>query len=138
MSTTPGGVQVTPAYLAWTDDAGNLQQFRCFVKSEDYDFGADVTEHPVETGKNITDNVRVKTDEASIFFVESDSPIDDNNWSTVSKTIQTFTVPANLPLVAGAIVPPLPLTFTAWDNLATERALATESGGLLGNATLEA
>ena len=134
MSTTPGGVQVTPAYLAWTDDAGNLQQFQCFVKSEDYDFGADVTEHPVETGSNITDNVRVKTDEASVFFVESDSPIAGNHWTTVAPGIQVISTPSQIPAVAGPITPPLPLTFTAWDNLALERALATEAGGLIGNA----
>ena len=130
----PGGVQVTPAYLAWTDDAGNLQQFKCFVKAEDYDFAAEVSEHPVETGSNITDNVRVKTDEASISFFETDSPLEQNNWTTVAPGIQVISVPSQIPLFAGPIPGPLPATFTAWDNLSTELALAAEAGGLVGGA----
>ncbi len=124
------GQPVVPAFLSWVDDAGNPQQFVCFVKSEDYDFGADVTDHPIENGSNITDNVRVKNDEASVFFIETDSPVDSNNWATMSLGVQTITAPS----VPGANPAPqvLPVTFTSWNNLITERALIAAAGGTIG------
>jgi hypothetical protein len=131
---TAGTVQVVPAYLTWMS-GGSPQEFHCFVKAEQYEFGADVTEHPVETGKNITDNVRVKTDECTIMFFETDSPIDANNWATVAPGTQVISVPSGVPQFTqpfGALQPPP--VFQAWDNLITEKALAIEAGGLVGTA----
>ena len=117
-----------PAYLTWLDPAGLPQEFVCFVKSEDYDFGADVTEHPVETGSNITDNVRVKLREAKIFFFETNAPIDSNNWATLLPQMSILVVPSAPPSP-----PQFPLEFNAWDNLITEKALGASALGAIGN-----
>ena len=117
-----------PAYLAWTDDAGDAQQFQCFVKSEDYDYGADVTDHPVETGSNVTDNVRVKRREAKIFFFESNTPIDSNNWASAAAATSIITIPS-----PPAQPPQAPLFFDSWNNLITEKALGASALGAVGN-----
>lgn len=127
-----GATGYMPAFLAWKDDAGIPHQFQCFVKSEDYDFGADITEHPVETGSNITDNVRVKLREAKIVFFETNTPIDPNNWVALTPTISIVTIPqpgGGLPLS----LPPGPLEFESWNNLITERALGATATGAIGN-----
>jgi len=122
-----------PAFLSWTDDAGIPQEFICFVKTEDYDYGADVTDHPVETGSNVTDNVRVKLREAKIFFFETNSPIDSNHWAQTFPNVSIITVPGPPPTA-----PPGPLAFNAWNNLITEKALGATAagfaGGLIGGA----
>jgi hypothetical protein len=127
-----------PAHLTWTDDAGFVQQFRCFVKTEDYDFGADITDHPVETGSNVTDNVRVKLDEAKIFFFETNTPLDDNNWASLAPATSIITIPSGQPGLPTGGLPDTPLEFNAWNNLITERALGATAtgaiGGLLGGA----
>lgn len=120
-----------PAYLSWLDTSGTAQQFVCFVKSEDYDIGADVTEHPVETGSNITDNVRIKLREAKVAFFETNAPIDSNNWANLSPTTSIVTVPA--PSSAALPSPPSPLEFNAWNNLITEKALGATATGAIGN-----
>jgi hypothetical protein len=118
---------VIPAYLAWIDDSGSPQQFRCFVKSEDYELGADVTDHPVETGSNITDNVRVRLREATIMFFETNTPLDSNNWADATFAISTIEVPSPPPQL-----PPGPTEFESWDNLIIERELGETVVGAFG------
>jgi hypothetical protein len=126
-----GAAGYMPAYLTWKDDAGIPHNFQCFVKTEDYDFGADITEHPVETGSTITDNVRVKLREAKISFFETNTPIDANNWIALTPTISVITVTAP----GGGIPnpPQPPLEFESWNNLITERALGATATGAIGN-----
>jgi hypothetical protein len=120
---------VVPAFLTWTDDTGLAQQFQCFSKSRDLDIGSDVTEHPVETGSDVTDNVRRKLRELSIFFFESNAPIDANNWASPVLGLQVVTVAAPPPPT-----PIGPTEFEAWDNLFVEKALAGQVGGMAGTA----
>lgn len=122
---------VVPAYLTWQDAADDMQQLLFdLVKTADYDFGVDVTEHPVEKGSDITDNVRVKTDEATLELVLTNEPIESNNWATLIQGPQPLSVPSPPPPVSAAPI----LEYDKWSNMITERALTTGAGGFIGGA----
>ena len=68
MASTP-----QPAYLV-TPAGANLY-FECIL-SEKTDYGADISEHPVEQGSDITDHVRVKLQECTLSALVTQSPTD--------------------------------------------------------------
>ena len=68
----------TPAFLSWTDDA-NVPQNLYFDLAFSYgaEHSSEVTTHPVESGANIADHVRVKPLQIKLEVFVSNSPIAD-------------------------------------------------------------
>jgi hypothetical protein len=119
------------AYLAWTDASGTSQTFVFdVVTDEDWDDGADVTEHPVERGANVSDNVRVRVSRCTLKVFATNEPIDDNQFDQmvpVEVDINMPTLPT-IPNVMGIINVP------KWVDLLDLRSAIGSLGGLLGSA----
>ncbi len=124
--------KLVPAFLTWTDDTGLAQQFRCFSKSRDYEASSDITSHPVETKSDITDNVRPKMRDATVYFFETNSPIEENNWASPTTGVQVLTVPG--PPAQGTSDP---IQFDDYDGLRGVKGIAA-SGVLVALGALDA
>lgn len=62
------------AYLEFVDDSGQTRRLRPNVMSEEeINLSSEVTEHPVETGANISDHNRAQPDEVTVQFFFSDA-----------------------------------------------------------------
>lgn len=92
MTTAQPGSQ--GAYFGWVDDAGNQNWFIFdLVEDEEWDEGAEVTEHPVSKGANISDHVRVQLRKVRIQARATNEPIGANNWDSPSPTSVGLDVP---------------------------------------------
>lgn len=61
-------------YILWTDDSGQSQILRPNVQeNESIELSSEVTEHPVETGVNITDHVRLLPDKVTVAWYFNDA-----------------------------------------------------------------
>lgn len=123
------------ACITWLPEGSSLYQLLTFdvVKSETHTATVEVTEHKVETGPNISDNVRINLDGVSLEVFVSNAPIltdaertamvgnDPSQYQLVnpySGTVQaaTLTVPvynAPIPYTPGGLI-------SAASNLATQ------------------
>lgn len=123
------------AYLSWVDDAG-MQNRLIFdvVENEDWDEGATVTEHPVETGANIADHVRVALVKCRLAVHSSAAPIDENAFDQAATVSVALDVPSPSP---GPIASGL-ITVPQYVNQVDLKVLAGTLGGFLagtaGNA----
>lgn len=83
----------TPAFLSWTDDANTAQSlYFDLAFSYGAEHSSEVTTHPVESGANIADHVRVKPLQIKLEVFVSNSPIADlpdgsRNGKVVSTTL---------------------------------------------------
>lgn len=123
--------RVVPAYLTYVDEAGIAQQMAfSLVSGEDYDFDADITEHPVEVGSDITDNVRDVPDVATLEVFLTNEPIESTGTALMVQGIQVLSPPQPPPAPPGSPI----IQYDKWDNMLTERALLTGAGGPAGGA----
>jgi len=61
-------------YMTWQDDAGHTNVLRPNVQVEEsITLDSDITEHPVETGSDITDHIRSKPDMVEVEWFFSDA-----------------------------------------------------------------
>ena len=68
----------TPAFLSWIDDANEAQNlYFDLAFSYGAEHSSEVTTHPVESGANIADHVRVKPLQIKLEVFVSNSPIAD-------------------------------------------------------------
>jgi hypothetical protein len=125
----PQGNQAS-AYLTWTDAGGAPKQlFFDLVESEDWDEGATVTEHPVEVGSNITDNVRVKLNTCALKIYATNEPLQVNNWTDLQLANQVLNVPEPQFTPGDGI-----LVVQEWDSQISLRVLAGTGAALAGGA----
>ena len=77
------------AYLQWTDTSGssNLITF-AVVTAEDWDEGAQVTEHPVEQGPDVADHIRVELPKCRLRVFATNEPIDVAHGDSVVQAVQ--------------------------------------------------
>jgi len=67
-----------PAYLNWVDDANDAQSlYFDLAFSYGAEHSSEVTTHPVESGANIADHVRVKPMQIKLDVLVSNTPIND-------------------------------------------------------------
>lgn len=122
--------RLASAYLVWNDASGATQIFvPDLVESEEWSGGSTVTEHPVEVGANITDNVRVGLRKVTLKIFATNEPIDSNQWANAAMGPATV----NVPSVTWGPTPSL-LDVPEWRNNLELRALATTAGGAVGSA----
>jgi hypothetical protein len=121
------------AYLQWTNATGSVLQFRVeSIRSEDWDEGATVTEHPVEVGANVADHVRVELPKVTLSFRSSNEPI-----TMAGNPTQDLSVNVSLLLTVPAVLQqPTPgaVTYPEWKNMILERVMTEAAGGNLGQA----
>lgn len=123
-----------PVALAWVDSGGNLSIFTFdVVKSETWDEPAQVTEHPVETGANVGDHVRVQLRECKLEVHATNEPIDANQWAVATTGKQAIDVPGpSWAAGPGTIIVP------QWSNEIELKSLAGSlvgiAGAVVGNA----
>ena len=109
-------------------------QFDC-VTSEQWTEDAEVTEHPVEEGADIADNVRVALPKCQLEVFTSNEPIQDNLFTQLQDLPLPLTVQT-----PSWVKPSGLLTVSGWKsnqglrNLA--RSLSGLGGSLIGGATL--
>jgi hypothetical protein len=119
------------AYLSWNDASGAAMQmiFDC-VEEEDWEDGADVTEHPVEVGTNVTDNVRVRTSKVTLKVFATNHPLGANNTDDFVPTTISLSIgaPASVANVAS------PLQVSRWQSNLELRAAIGAAAGLVGAA----
>lgn len=72
------------AYLVW--DGGALKFDTC--DEEDIDEDADVVEHPVETGSNVTDHYRIKPRVVKLTAFVSQEPVDPSLYPEANGSVQ--------------------------------------------------
>jgi hypothetical protein len=135
MSNTPPGVAQTwssypapQAYITWTDSSGTTNWFTFdLVESENWDTGADITEHPVEQGANIADHVRVKLDKCELKIFSTNEPINGNAFdqAEIANVPIATDTPSWVPGDGLIIIP-------QWENNIALRALAGSLVGLVG------
>jgi hypothetical protein len=101
------------------------------ILSEDWDEGATVTEHPVETGANIADHVRVTLPKCELKIRLSNEPIQFASPDG-DRAVFPTTVSVQTPDIAPPNISPTNVTFNEWQNLILERALAATAGGAVG------
>lgn len=122
------------AQLAWTDSTGsqNVFTFDCVI-SERWTEPAEVSDHPVEVGADVSDHVRVGLREVELHVWATNEPIDANNWDEATLATTTLTFDGS-PWVPG----PNAITIPSWDNPITLRSLGGSlvgiAGGLIGGA----
>ncbi|HEY1696174.1 MAG TPA: hypothetical protein VGG39_28600 [Polyangiaceae bacterium] len=136
------------AYLSWLDASGTRNWITFdVVESESWDGGADVSEHPVEEGANVTDHVRVRLTKCTLKVFVSNEPIDAAPYAGTQQTVaQVTTAPISVPTPSwmpgnGIItLPSAPartpgsgvITATMWNSNIDLRALAGNLVGLAG------
>ncbi len=92
----------------------NIVQFDC-VMSEEWDLDTTITEHPVETGSNITDNVRVSLQKCQLTVFMTNEPLGQNDLD-------------NAELVGQQVSAPL------WDSKLAERSAVVDLASTVGPA----
>lgn len=93
--------------LMWTWADGAPPQTLTFdlTESEDHKLDATVTDHAVERGANVADNVRPELDEVTVNVFISNAPLDADNAITGQVTSLAPYLPMRAP-----IIPPTPVT----------------------------
>ena len=123
--------RLAAAYLTWTDGAGNIQQLVFdLVESEDWTDGATVTQHPVEQGLNVADNVRVVTTKCMLKTFATNEPSEVNQWTGQEQLGITMDLPTVRPVMATLTELHVP----EWQSNLELRVLAGAAGGVLGGA----
>jgi hypothetical protein len=118
----------TGAYLLWTDGAGqHTFVFDCVI-SEDWTEPVQITEHPVEDGPNVTDNIRIGLISCRLQIRATNEPIQDNQWATMGAQSLPLQVPAPQWIPAsGALIVPV------WQSgIGLKSGLADLAGAVLG------
>lgn len=127
----PGSPDATTgAYLLWTDGAGqHTFVFDC-VLSEDWTEPVQITEHPVEDGPNVTDNIRVGLITCRLQIRATNEPLGDNQWATIGAQSLPLQVPAPQWIPAsGALIVPV------WQSgIGLKSGLADLAGAVFGAA----
>ncbi|HSY24917.1 MAG TPA: hypothetical protein VK841_22485 [Polyangiaceae bacterium] len=115
------------AYLEWVDSTGTTKTFIFDnVLSEEWDDGADITEHPVEKGPDVADHIRDKLPIVTLVVHATNEPIDANNFMTALTGPSAIQIPRpNWTPGPGIVVVP------TWQNLI---GLRSDIGALLGIA----
>lgn len=131
------GPSLTGAYFVWqpVDDNGNpvgqAQSLKFdVVESEEWDLGTTVTEHPVEQGPDIADNVRISLARVTLTVFATNEPIFENNYETAQLLPQSITLdpPDQPPKPSDQIVA------KEWEALIAERSAVTGLTAGVGNA----
>lgn len=118
---TPG------AYLSWTPTGGSPQTLIFdAVEGEEWDLGATVTEHPVEEGADVADNVRVSLAKVSLDVFVSNEPVGPSQWATPTVVSQPLSVKVAAWTPGTGVI-----TVQGWESELAERAAATSAGGLV-------
>lgn len=133
-----GAGGLTRAYLSWVDGSGatNLVTFSV-VTSEDWDEGAQVTEHPVEQGPDVADHIRVSLPTCRLRVWSTNEPIDMASGSSVDQAVlsqQTMQMES----VIWSQYPAAKIDYPDWNNPITARALAISAAGAGIGATFAA
>jgi hypothetical protein len=104
-------------YLTWTDASGTVNYWVPDVTiSEEWEQGAEVTEHPVEQGANVADHVRVALPKVTLeVFATNEPTAPGNNFAAMQ-------------LVG------LPMTANVWMSNSLLRGLTLAAGGALAAA----
>lgn len=129
------------AYFVWqqTDDndnpVGQAQSLKFdVVESEEWNLDTTVTEHPVEKGPDIADNVRISLARVTLVVFASNEPIFENNYETAQ--LQSY--PISIDAASQPAKPNDTLTAKEWDALIAERSAVTSLtagvGGVIGGA----
>ena len=115
--------------LVWVDAAGNVNNLAFdVVVNEEWDEGAEVTAHPVETGEDVADHVRVALPTCKLTIRSTNEPLDVNNWEQAT----TSQIPSKLRYpywVPGSGVINVP----EWVNPIELRSLVGLGGGAVGS-----
>ena len=123
------------AYLQYVDTSGatNLLTFD-LVKSEEWEEGATITEHPVEVGADVSDHVRVKLPKVTLKIFSTNEPIAKSN-SAQGNPDQPTNGPLaiNVPSVSWT-ASTATVSYPTWENQITARILATTAAGAIGSA----
>jgi hypothetical protein len=95
----PGGSllpqTVSPASLTWVDDSGTADAIDFdLVLSEEWQQDAEVTEHPVEQGANVSDHVRVALAKCTLTVFATNEPLGSNDFAQA--TLGSVPVLANV------------------------------------------
>lgn len=128
--TAVGTQQLPQTVLEWIDAGGNVNNLAFdVVVSEEWDEGATVTEHPVETGANVADHVRVTLPKCELQVRSTNEPIDVNNFDQATSGQQQLFVRTPYWTVGSGV-------FSApdWNNPILARALVATAGGVVGGA----
>jgi hypothetical protein len=134
----------TTAYLSWTDLSGTYQSLVFdVIVDETWTGGADVTKRPVESGPNISDNIRVRLRKCTLKVTATNEPVRGNQWTDAAMQStpvmlanqQAIAVAAGLGVGTVSIAPGAGVVDVAeWDSKLKLRILAASAGGLLGGA----
>jgi hypothetical protein len=91
------------AFLAWNSFANTI--FFDVVGSEKHEFSSMVTEHPIETGSDVTDHVRPNLDRITLEGFVSQTPIYSDRGSQIQLPldVQTYTPPISLNPAAAVV-----------------------------------
>ena len=109
------------AYLEYVDPSGVTCQIYFnadIVLEETWDDGAEVTEHPVETGANVADNVRVAVEKCTFRIHATNEPLESNNFAPMSQ-VPLPPLGGSASAVSGSGGAPAPLMVHAWKNPST-------------------
>ncbi len=117
------------AYLTWTDSTGATQSlFFDLVEAEDWNEDTTITEHPVESGADITDNVRVSLARVTLTVFATNDPIgieDTNRGAVLTTTPISLDAPGQVKGSSATVA-------KTWDNKLALRSALTGAGAGLG------
>src|SRR6185312_2926181 len=112
------------------------------VQDESWDLENEVSSHPVETGSNITDNVRVGLAKCQLSVFCTNEPHVANSFTTPTLQVTTITLPSTedqdsagvFSIQADRSAPPGSVTALEWDNQLNFSAALKGVGSLVGGA----
>lgn len=118
------------AYLVWVDANGvqNTLKFD-LVESEDWSEPTTITEHPVEQGSDVADNVRVSLLRCKLSIFATNDPIGANNWTQANLQTTQLSLPGPNQVRASSAT-----VAKTWDNRLALRSALTGAGAGLGGA----
>lgn len=124
-------MRVTQAYLVWQDASGQTKSLQFDnVISESWDENTTITEHPVEKGSDVADNVRVSLSKCNLEIHSTNEPIEANNWVVATPS----TAPVNLPGPSQSQFLSNPtVVIKEWENNILAREAAAGIGGFIGS-----
>jgi hypothetical protein len=122
------------AYLTWEDETGATQTFVFDnVLTEEWSTEADATSHPVETGADVTDHVRVKTPTVTLTVHSTREPLDANNFQDATKA--SLTLPQTIWGPNRRVgVTARELDYSVWQNNIATNAAINAIGVFIGEA----
>lgn len=131
------------AYLTFPDGVLSFTTLQFDgVTDESWDAENEASEHPVETGSNITDNVRVGLAKCQLTVFCTNEPHQPNSFTTPTLTATTINIPgpadqdaeASIPDNPDRTQPPDTVTAKLWDNTLNFSAALKGVGSLVGGA----